>query len=81
MVHILRDRKGGDRQQQHDEAEGHPGSKACRSRISLHIGLTYHSNENLVKRVTSSCWQLSGTTGDGEANKPELLIPSRPSRN
>jgi hypothetical protein len=31
--------------------------------------------------VTSSHRQLSGTNGDGEANKPEFLIPSRPSRN
>ena len=81
MVHILRDRKGGNRQQQHDEAEGHPGSKAGRSRTSLHNGLPYHSKENLVKRVASSHRQLSGTNGDGEAGKPEPLIPLRPSRN
>lgn len=55
MVHILRDRKGRDRQQQRDQAEGDPGSKIGReSTPSLHIGFTYHSKEKLVKRTILS---------------------------
>ena len=69
VMDILRHRKGCDRQQHQDEAEGHPGSKTGRSRTSLHIRFTYHSKENLVKRVTSSHRQLSGTNGGGEAKQ------------